>query len=68
MSKSWITLIIIMLVSLVLITGYQMYQSLTGQNKTRVYNVETISPNLGNDVLDFLETKEGEMLKYQDQI
>ncbi len=68
MSRSWSTLVVIALIMLVIVTGYQLYLSFTGQNKSRTYNVEQIEPNLGNDVLDFLETKSGDVLKYQDQI
>ena len=68
MSRSWSTLVVIALIMLVIVTGYQLYLSFTGQNKSRTYNGEQIEPNLGNDVLDFLETKSGDVLKYQDQI
>lgn len=51
-------MIVFLLLTLVVMTGYQFYRSLSGQNKPRTYTVDMIDPDMGSDVLDFLETKE----------
>ncbi len=63
MSKTWTLLIALLLTSLVVMTGYQFYRSLTGQNKPRTYSVDMIKSDLGTEVLDFLDTKKQEIRK-----
>jgi len=68
MPKSWVNLIILGMVILIIITGYQIFLSLTGRNQTRVYSVIEINGSFNDKVLNFLESKQGEIKKSEDDI
>lgn len=68
MPRTWVILIVLALTSLVVMTGYQLYLSITGQNEYRQYNVDTIEADLGEDVLLFLDEKGTNIQKGYDQI
>ena len=58
MSKTWITLIIIALFSLLVFTAVDIYNSLSGGNNTVNYTVDPLAPNLGDETLKFVEQKQ----------
>lgn len=60
MNKTWITLIVMAMVTILLIVGYQFYISFSGQNVdfTKTLGSEKVSPNLGVTELEFLDTLE----------
>ncbi|KXK08945.1 MAG: hypothetical protein QY330_02990 [Candidatus Dojkabacteria bacterium] len=54
MSKSWILLIVIAVITMLVVGGFEFYQSISGTNiefQKRVVNLQ-ISSSLGTDVLD----------------
>ncbi|MCA9383574.1 hypothetical protein KC909_04355 [Candidatus Dojkabacteria bacterium] len=57
MNKTWVTLIIISLGTIMLMVAYQFYVSLSGQNVEFAKTLENpIDPNLGTFELDYLNS------------
>ena len=57
MNKTWVTLIIISLGTIMLMVTYQFYVSLSGQNVEFAKTLENpIDPNLGTFELDYLNS------------
>lgn len=63
MSKSWVRLIVFGIIVLIIMTGYEVYRSLTGQNQEKRYNVIEITGEFDQDVFEFLADKETEVRK-----
>lgn len=60
MSKSWVALIVLALVFLVIVSGYQIFQTIGGGGERR-YTLDDIEDNFGDEVLEFIDSKEGEI-------
>lgn len=60
MSKSWVTLIVVALAFLIVITGYQIYQSFTGGVEKK-YVIDDIEGTFGDETLEFVKSKESEI-------
>jgi low affinity Fe/Cu permease len=73
MSDSWKYIIIIAVVTTAIITGFQLYNSLTGENREFNRDVFPIQNDLGEDTLILLDEKvdnlyyEGEEEQLQNQ-
>jgi hypothetical protein len=56
MNKNWLTLIIIAIITLLSVIGYQFYISITGQNTGFSKTVMPINPDLGTSTLNAIQT------------
>jgi len=68
MPKTWIRLIIVGIIILVIITGYELYRSITGANQEKQYSVIEIEENFDQEVLDFLNGKKDEIRVDKEEI
>ncbi len=68
MSKSWVALIVAGLAILVFWTGVQFYTAITGANNKRVYQIDQIQDNFGNNTLNFLSSNKDNVLKNEEDI
>ncbi|MBD3280529.1 hypothetical protein GF389_03325 [Candidatus Dojkabacteria bacterium] len=57
MSRSWVYLIGVGVLILVVLTGVQLYESLTGKGQVANYQVDDIDPSFGEEVLDHLSSE-----------
>lgn len=64
MNKSWIFIIVIAIVSMLAIIGFEFYMSVSGGNSEFVKQIqdEPINPDLGVNKLDFISSLEDNIL------
>jgi predicted negative regulator of RcsB-dependent stress response len=62
MSKSWIALIVIAILSMLAMVGYDFYNSLSGNNIGFSKQVQQITPDLGQKQLQVLDTMDQKVL------
>jgi|GEM_PF-6267147 len=68
MPKSWIRLLVVGLISLVVLTGYEVFMSLTGRTQDKEYSVTEIEGSFDQEVLTFLEGKRGEVIVHEEDL
>ena len=61
-------MIIVGIIILVIITGYELYRSITGANQEKQYSVIEIEENFDQEVLDFLNGKKDEIRVDKEEI
>jgi len=70
MSKSWITLMVIAIITMFVVIGFEFYQSLSGANsefERRVINLD-IRSDLGTDVLDGVSLLESGLVVQDEEL
>lgn len=56
MTKSWVIIIIIAVISILAVVGYDFYNSISGNNLSFNKEVKQIAPDLGTKQLQVLDT------------
>ena len=69
MNKTWITLIVVAVVSTLVVVGYNFYLSITGQNNQFVRPTKpNIEPNIGVEQLTYIKSLESYVLVGNDEL